>query len=224
MDGFGGYPDTLLASSNLVASSLAVVEPIAAPKKEDTLARALAYFEYAELANGSFPYDPSQRSAHMDMTGVSRAAGAALAMRLLGVEWDDIGMERALELVDEHFEYLSEGHGSSTFNLMLAAIVQRLRGPRDWARFKEAFFRRILDLQAKSGAFECICKKLAFASTNDSKPFGGKLKGSSAFFAKGSEAYVTSIHTLILLLDRTWPERLPKPPTKQTEETPTTPR
>lgn len=224
MDGFGGYPDTLQATTNLIASTLAVVEPIAAPKRDDTLERAQAYFEYAELANGSFPYDPSQRSAQQDLTGVSRAAGAALAMHLLGVAWDDVGLSRALELVDEHFEYLPEGHGSSTFNLMLAAFVQRLRGPRAWMRFREAFFRRIVDAQAKDGSFECICRNLAFASTNDSNPLGGKLKGHGSFFADGTAAYVSAMHTLILLLDRTWPRLMPDPPAKDTQATPTTPR
>lgn len=224
MDGFGGYPDTLLASSNLVASSLALVRPIAAPKKEDVFDRALAYFEYAELANGSFPYDPSQRSAHIDMTGVSRAAGAALAMHLLGVEWDEIGMSRALELVDEHFDYLPEGHGSSTLNLMLAALLQQRRGPRAWARFKEAFFRRILDLQAANGSFACICENKAFGSTNDSRPPGGASGSFPAYFANRTDTYVSAMHTLILLLDRTRPRLLPTPPVTPAEEGPTTPR
>ncbi len=224
-DGFGGYPDTLLASSNLIASSLALVKPIAAPKAENVFDRALAYYEYAELANGSFPYDPSQRSAHMDMTGVSRAAGAALAMHLLGADWEDVGMSRALELVDEHYTYLSEGHGSSTFNLMLAAFLERLRGPRSWARFKETYFRRILDNQAKNGSFTCVCENKAFGSTNDSRPFGGKARsGGGAYFANRTDTYVSAIHTLILLLDRTWPKLMPKPPEKSTAETPTTPR
>ncbi len=211
MDGYGGYPDTLLASSNLVTASLALVKPIAPPEKEDLFDRALAYYEYAEHSNGNFPYDPSQRSAHMDMTGVSRAAGAVLAMHLLEVDWEEIGMSRALEFVDEHIEYLSEGHGSSTFNLMLAALLQRLRGPKAWGAFKETFFRRLVDGQRKNGSFECICQNKAFGSTNDSKGLGS---GNAGFFANRTDAYVSSMHVLILLLDRTWPKLMPKPPAK----------
>lgn len=217
MDGYGGYPDTLLASSNIVASSLALLKPIVAPKKDDVFARAVAYYEYAELSNGNFPYDPSQRSAHMGMTGVSRAAGAVLALSLLGTDWDDIGVNRALEFIDEHFEYLPEGHGSSTFNLMLAAFLQRLRGPRAWQQFKDAFFPRIIKKQEKSGAFKCICENKAFGATNDSE------RGGTGLFATGVDTYVTSMHTLILLLDRTWPKLAPKPPVKDPDAV-TTPR
>ncbi|MCP5067894.1 MAG: hypothetical protein GY946_15140 [bacterium] len=208
MDGYGGYPDTLLASSNIVASTLAVLKPIVAPKKDDTLARALAYYEYAELSNGNFPYDPSQRSAHMGMTGVSRAAGAVLALRLLGTDWYDIGVGRALEFIDEHFEYLPEGHGSSTFNLMLAAFLQRMRGQDAWQRFKDAFFQRMIEKQEKTGAFKCICQNKAFGATNDSE------RGAGGFFANRTDSYVTAIHTLILLLDRAWPKLVPEPPTQ----------
>ncbi|MHC5010804.1 MAG: prenyltransferase/squalene oxidase repeat-containing protein [Planctomycetota bacterium] len=225
MDGFGAYPDTLLASSNLVATSLVLVRPVAPPEKDDVFDRALTYFEYAELANGSFPYDPSQRAAHIDMTGVSRSAGAVLAMRLMGIEEDDIGVSRALELVDEHFEYLSEGHGSSTLNLLLAAFLQRLRGTQAWSRFKETFFRRILDDQAADGSFTCICQNKAFGSTNDSRPAGGGAGGpAAAFFANHSATYVSAIHTLILLLDRTWPRLVPEAPSGPHPGGPTTPR
>ena len=191
--------------------------------KDDVFDRALTYFEYAELANGSFPYDPSQRSAHIDMTGVSRAAGAALAMHLLGVEWDEIGMSRALELVDEHFDYLPEGHGSSTFNLMLAAFLQHRRGPKAWARFKETFFRRILDGQAGNGSFTCVCENKAFGATNDSRPARAKGGSGRDYFANRTDTYVSAIHTLILLLDRTQPRLMPEP-AEPPADGPTTPR
>jgi len=223
MDGFGGYPDTLLASSNLVATSLGLVQGVAAPKPKDTLDRARAYYRYAELANGNFPYDPSQRAAHTDLTGVSRAAGAVLAMRALDVPWKDRAIVRALEYVDDHFEYLSEGHGSSTHNLLLCALLQRARGEQEWQRFKHGYFGRILKLQKEDGSFGCICRNKAFGSTNDDNPFGGKSgtpfggksvgkvsrsgsgKGFGGIFEAGTKTYVTAIHTLILLLDRSPP-------------------
>jgi len=224
MDGFGSYPDTLVASSNLVGTSLGLVRGIITPRPEGVLKKALesarAYYRYAELANGNFPYDPSQRSAHKSLTGVSRAAGAVLSMHALDIPWSDVGIVRALEFVDAHFDYLAEGHGSSTHNLLLAALMQRARGDTPWRRFKRAYFRRLLDGQQPDGSFECICENKAFGSTNDSKPFGGKVAraggagGLAAMFGDATKAYVTAAHTLILLLDRAplrlLDDRLPK--------------
>ncbi len=158
------------------------------------------------------------------MTGVSRAAGAVLAMHLMDVDWDEIGMSRALELVDEHFAYLSEGHGSSTLNLMLAALLQHRRGPQAWARFKETFFRRIVEGQAANGSFACVCQNKAFGSTNDTRPVGGASGGDAAYFANRTDTYVSAIHTLILLLDRTKPRLLPEPGVPVADEGPVTPR
>jgi hypothetical protein len=207
MDGFGSYPDTLQAATNLVAFSLGLA-PKSAAVPSQALERARAYYRYAELANGNFPYDPSQRSAHRDLTGVSRAAGAALAMRALDIPWKDRGIVRALSYVDENFAYLSEGHGSSVHNLLLAAFLQRARGDKAWKQFKKTYFRRLLDQQEESGAFGCICEGKAFASTNDSKPFGGALAGAPGPFREATAAYVTALHTLILLLDRSPPRIL----------------
>jgi hypothetical protein len=224
MDGYGGYPDTLQASTNIVATALGWVRPMVPSRKKDFVEKAQGYFRYAELANGCFPYDPSQRSAHMDLTGVSRAAGAVLAMRALGISWKDRGIQRALAYIDANFAYLSEGHGSSTFNLFLAAMLQRVRGEKEWRNFKRTFFRRIIDKQGEDGAFECVCEGKAFASTNDSKPFGGKMAGSIKMFADGTSAYVTALHTLILLLDRAPPKLLGKeaPAPAQAPITPST--
>ncbi|MCP5066230.1 MAG: hypothetical protein GY946_06640 [bacterium] len=211
MDGFGAYPDTLVSSSNIVALSLAAVQKIAPLADKETLPRALAYFRYAQLDNGNFPYDPSQRSSGRAMTGVSRAAGSILALRYLGVPWKDEDLAQALAFIDDNFEYLSEGHGSSAYNLMLAALLQKARGPKEWKRFREIFFRRIVDGQQENGSFLCICEGKAFASTNDSRPMGGKVKtaGMPGVFADGRDAYVSAIHTLILLLDKTQPKLIP---------------
>lgn len=206
----GGYPDTLLSSSFVVASSLGLVRPREGSLGEEALARAATYFRRAQLPNGNQPYDPSQRAAHTDMTGVARAAGACFALWTLGVPWKDAAMRRSLDFVDDHFAYLSEGHGSSTLDLLYAALLQRARGARAWKRFEATFFRRILDAQDAEGAFACICQGKAFASTNDSHPFGGKGVSKSAgsssllkgLLQDGTGAYVTAVHTLILLLDR----------------------
>jgi hypothetical protein len=232
MDGFGAYPDTLVSASNIVALALAAVQHSAPPEDEQTLPRALAYFRYAQLGNGNFPYDPSQRSSGRAMTGVSRAAGSILALHRLGVPWRDKDLARALAFIDDNFEYLSEGHGSSAYNLMLAALLQRARGPKPWKRFRETFFRRILDGQQENGSFLCICEGKAFASTNDSKPMGGIRKtagtpgtpGMPRVFADGRDAYVSAIHTLILLLDKTQPKLFPVGKDVPPNATPITPR
>ena len=230
MDGFGAYPDTLVASSNLVALALAAVQDVAPPADKQVLPRALAYFRYAQLDNGNYPYDPSQRSAGQAMTGVSRAAGSILALHHLGVPWKDEDLEHALSFVDDNFEYLSEGHGSSAYNLMLAALLQKARGKKAWKRFRETFFRRILDGQQENGSFECICEGKAFGSTNDSKPMGGKrasagnMPGMPRPFADGRDAYVSAIHTLILLLDKTHPKLIPVGKDRPRIATPITPR
>ncbi len=208
MDGYGMYADTLVSTTNLVAPALHMsnaVAPLpptknAATKKIDAvgneaLERAIRYFKYAEHANGNFPYDPSQRSAHKALTGVSRAAGAAWAMHILGIGWRDVEMSRALEFVDDGMEYLTEGHGSATYNFMLAAFLFRARGNTAWDRFRETFFARMIKHQSDNGSFECICRDALPASSNDSKK-GGLSRGRT-------EAYVTAMHTLILLLDKT---------------------
>ena len=205
MDGYGSYANTLQACTNLVAPALTLaneISPLSGRRKkgpseanEDVLERAVRYFKYAEHANGNFPYDPSQRSAHKALTGVSRAAGAAWAMHVLGVGWRDVGMRRALEFVDDNLEYITEGHGSATYNFLLAAFLFRSRGGSAWKRFKTTFFERVQSLQEKTGAFRCACRDVLPASSNDSRKAAGA-------FATRAHAYVTSMHTLILLLDK----------------------
>ena len=215
----GGYPSTLLAATNGVAAPLALARTEVGAKGLGFLERVIPYYETAQLPNGNFPYDPSQRSAHRDLTGVSRAAGALFSLYCLGVPWKHPTMKRSLSFVDEHVEYLSEGHGSSAYNLMWAALAQRVRGEEPWKRFKRTFFRRILDKQDEQGAFECICAGKAFASTNDSRGLGLGIPR----FAGGTKAYVTALHTFILLLDRDTPRLLEKRPAERRPR-PTTPR
>ncbi len=212
-----GYPGTLLCTSWVVASTLGLLEGSEAKKLPAHLAKALQYFRTAQLDNGNFPYDESQRSAHRSMTGVSRAAGSCFALWTLGMPWHDKSMQRSLYFIDGHFDYLNEGHGSSTLNLLYGALLLRVRGSRDWKRFKARYFRPIVDGQGEDGSFECICERKAFGATHDTDPFGGKAMpgvkrvrktaGNPELlkrFTQGTKtAYVSAIHTLILLLDRT---------------------
>lgn len=234
--GMGGYPDTLLCTTWVVAATLGLLEGTGAKTLPDHLAKAVAYFRTAQLDNGNYPYDPSQRSAHIDKTGVSRAAGSCFALWTLGMAWHAKPMKLSLGFVDDHFDYLNEGHGSSTLNLLYGALLQKVRGPRHWKRFKARYFRPIVDGQAEDGSFACICEGKAFGSTNDTDPFGKKGKGvvkqagdlgMLKRFTQGTKtAYVSSIHVLILLLDRTKPKLLEgkRPKIPSGDSTPTTPR
>ncbi len=234
-----GYPDTLLCTSWVVASALGLLEGTPGKELPPHLAKAVDYFRAAQLDNGNFPYDETQRSAHRSMTGVSRAAGSCFALWTLGVPWRDKQMKRSLDFIDEHFDYLNEGHGSSTLNLLYGAFLQKLRGPRHWKRFKARYVGPIVAGQAEDGSFACICEGKAFGATNDTDPFGSMGKGGKGVVKKAGDmgllkkftqgtktAYVSSIHVLILLLDRTKPELLDgkRPKVPSGSSAPTTPR
>ena len=235
----GGYPDTLLCTSWVVTSALGLLEGTPGSSLPPHLAKALDYLRDAQLDNGNYPYDETQRSAHRSLTGVSRAAGAAFALWTLGVPWRDKTMKRSLDFIDEHFDYLNEGHGSSTLNLMYGALLQKLRGTKPWKRFKQRYFRPIVAGQAEDGSFACICEAKAFGATNDTDPFGSMGKAGKGVvkqagdmgllkkFTQGTKtAYVSSIHVLILLLDRTQPTLLDgkRPKIPSGSSAPTTPR
>ena len=154
--------------------------------------------------------------------------------------WRDKTMKRSLDFIDGNFDYLNEGHGSSTLNLLYGALLQKVRGSRDWKRFKGRYFRPIVDGQAEDGSFACICERKAFGATHDTDPFGGKAMpgvkrvrktaGNPELlkrFTQGTKTtYVSAIHTLILLLDRTQPKLLggKRPKIPSVPETATTPR
>lgn len=194
----GGYPSTLLASANTVAIALGTVSP-----RSHTIEPARKYYLAAQLPNGSFAYDPSQRSAGRAMTNPSRTAASIYAMHCLGMRRDK-AMEKSIDYVLKNFDFLAEGHGSSTLNLYQAALCFRALGKNEWKRFKTAYFPRIVNKQDKTGHLACICEEKVFGATNDSKdPFGGR----AAMFMNGQKAYTTSLHAFILLLDKNPPEQ-----------------
>jgi len=194
--GVGGYPSTLLSASNCAAIALGSVREIA-PSKAIEAART--YYREAQLSNGAFPYDPSQRSSGPAKTNPSRTAGSIYAMHCLGMPRDR-AMEKSINYIRQEFAFLPEGHGSSTLNLFHAALCCHALGKKDWERFKEEFFPRIIEKQGEDGHLDCICENRAFGATNDSKdPFGG---AAGNFFTDAQRAYTTSLHAFILLLDR----------------------
>ncbi len=201
----GGYPSTLLSSTNCVAPALGVMKTRwGIPTK--TLERAREYYRAAQLDNGNFPYDPSQRSAGMDTTGAPRAAGAIFALLCMGVPENDPVLSKACEYVAGQMEHLSEGHGSATYGLLMGALACRALGDREWKAFDGMYAPRILGAQDKDGAFGCVCEGKSFGTSCDEEHLM-----QVSFFADGQKAYLTAIQTLILLLDRTPPRLLPTP-------------
>ena len=197
-EGGGGYPSTLLAASNTVAIALGRVSP-----RSKAIAPAQEYFRKAQLPNGAFAYDPSQRSAGPAKTNPSRTAGSIYAMHCLGMPRDR-AMEKSIDYILREFDFLPEGHGSSTLNLFQAALCCHALGGKEWKRFKEEFFPRIVKKQDEDGHLACICEERAFGATNDSKdPFKGR---GGRLFASPQRAYTTSLQAFILLLDRNPPK------------------
>ncbi|MHC4940496.1 MAG: hypothetical protein ACYTHK_16275 [Planctomycetota bacterium] len=190
----GGYPSTLLAASNTVAIALGRVGP-----RSKAIVPAQEYYRKAQLPNGAFAYDPSQRSAGPAKTNPSRTAGSIYAMHCLGMPRDK-AMEKSIDYILSEFEYLPEGHGSSTLNLFHAALACHAIGQKEWKRFKDEFFPRIVKNQDEDGHLACICEEKAFGATNDSKDrFQGRMP---AFFKNGQRSYTTSLHAFILLLEK----------------------
>jgi len=195
----GGYPDTLTAACNTTAITLGSLRHIKGIPASRSLAKGIEYYRQAQLPNGSFGYDDSQRSAGRAKTNASRTAGALYAMHCLGMPRDR-QFEKSVDYVMNEFDHLPDGHGSSTLNLWQAAMACHALGKREWKLFRESFEPRILANQDEDGHLACICDEKVFGATNDSKdPFGGR---AGVRFAKGLRTYTTALHTYILLLDK----------------------
>jgi hypothetical protein len=193
----GGYPSTLLAATNCVASALGIVEATLGRGTVEGLDRARRYYRKARLPDGNFPYDPSQRSSGRSLSGVGRTGGALMAMHFLGFADRDPDVRGSLEFLLKRLDYASEGHGSATLNLAHTAFALRLLDDLAFERFKSVYFPRILEKQGEEGSFDCVCEGKAFGTSCD-RPRDGMLPR----FRVGAEAYVTALHAFILLLDQ----------------------
>jgi hypothetical protein len=196
----GGYPSTLVSSTSVVALGLALARPSAPRAWDPILARARKHLVDAELPNGNFPYDTSQRSAHADATGVGRTAGALAALLALGVPPTDDPVRRAARFLDDRIAGVAEGHGSPALNVFLAAVAARLRGEEAVRAFERVLLPRILAKQGADGSLDCVCEGTGFGVTCDSPTRGLHAMGPPAF-ADGQRAYVTALHLFALLLD-----------------------
>jgi hypothetical protein len=234
------YPGTLLGASNCALSGLGVAhEVLGTTKKTEALERGITYFRESQDEGGTFPYDPSQRMgqdrlpegapegsrvvqrAGFRALSVARTSGGVLAMLCAGAKKDDPDVRRALDAVDAHPEWASEGHGSASMALQLAAVLARARGDETWAAFRRTYFARILGKQQEDGSFDCACEEVTFGVTCDTKPLPGmgKMPGMDGW-TEQARVYVTAIHALILLLDRCELESVPEMPGLAAEVTP----
>lgn len=202
-----GYPETFLAATNTAESALGMIEAALGPGEVTGLDAMRDYYRKARLPNGNFPYDPSQRQAGRDLTGVSRTGGALLAMLSLGIPERDPDVKGSLAFLREHMEYVAEGHGSSMLNLAQTALALRRIGGDPWEEFRAEVFPRILAAQTEDGDLPCICTKKAFATSCDSDGLA-----SVGPFAATGKAYTTSLELFVLLLDRDLPEIAKKAP------------
>lgn len=194
----GGYPSTLVSSSNCVAITVGLLGTLKGLDAGSQIEKAQAYYRAARLDNGSFPYDPSQRQSGFAKINAGRSAGALFAMHCLGMPRDS-GWERSVAYVEREFEFLPEGHGSPCLNLMQAALACRMLGREKWQQFRESFFARIVATQDDEGALGCICEGKAFGVTCDSK---GMFEGLGGVFRTEQDVYTTALQAFILLLDR----------------------
>jgi hypothetical protein len=192
----GGYPDTLLSSSNCVAICMGILDTFEGLGTRDAVIRARAYFRIAQLDNGSFPYDPSQRSSGAARINAGRTAGSLYAWHCLGLPRDR-HFRRGVAYLEENLEWIKEGHGSPCLNMMHGALACRLLGRETWQRFEEMYFPMILGRQTEDGGLACICEQKAFGVTCDSRQLLG-----GGVFTRTQEVYNTSLHLFVLLLDR----------------------
>ena len=97
------------------------------------------------------------------------------------------------------------------------AAVQRppgaRRGDETWSTFKGTFFQRIVAAQQADGSFDCICLAEGPGVTCDTKEMPGmsNMPGMDSW-TEQARVYVTAIHALILLLDRSELESVPEMP------------
>jgi hypothetical protein len=211
-----GYPRTLLATTNCVATGLGIARAWRGKKSVKGLDRAVTYYRKARLSDGNFPYDERQNAA--SETGVGRTAGALLAMHWLGVPHPDSDFRGSRDFVLARLPMIAEGHGSPALNVFQAAFLMRILGDDEFGKFRKEYFRRIIDAQQDDGSLRCVCRQTVCGVTCDSKPL---LPGSS--FHTDEKVYVTALHLFALLLDRGKLSLLGKKPVPAKPKAETTP-
>jgi hypothetical protein len=216
------YPPTLLAASYCGLSALGVAHARLGSKTPESLKKGIEYFRAAQNEDGTYPYDPTQRHAlqaqSTQMMGgleVARTPGAFFALCCAGTAAAGKELRAAAKAMDAHPEWWSEGHGSATMALQFAALAARARGDVAWSAFRRLYFPRILASQEESGGFTCVAEAKLPGVTSDTAPLPG-LSGMGEW-TEHQKVYVTSVHVLVLLLDRSRPAALPPMPAPAVE-------
>jgi hypothetical protein len=190
----GGYPDTLVSSAALVAATLGHLDTVLRNDVKG-LGGARRYFREARLRDGSYPYDPSQRSAVGSVTNVGRTAGALWAWKALGMPEDDAYRESQRYLL-RRLADVPEGHGSPCLNVLYGVMWARAAGEDELLLYREAVEPRIIAAQREGGVLPCVCVGDGFGVTCDSEsPFAGVES-----LDRARDAYTTALHTLVLLI------------------------
>lgn len=217
------YAKTLLGATNCAASALGTAYRLLDLSAPESVPLAIRFYREAQNADGSFPYDPSgKRSVGVapkpgepDRSVIARArtAGALYALYCLGAKSDEDLVTKAAAVVEGALEEVSEGHGSATLALQFGALLSRAQGDERWSAFRTIYFPAILAEQSKDGSFGCICMHEADGVTCDSEEPDsglGTMPGYRERCMLEQTVYVTAIHCLILLLDRS-PSRIAPP-------------
>jgi len=217
------YPAEFVAPSYCALSALGIARRARGKKGDSSALRAgRAYFASGQSEDGTFPYAfrklrPGAKPG-MGPVAVARTSGVAFALFCAGAKPTDPTAVKALRAIDGRPQFMAEGHGSATMALQFGGLLSRARGDRAWSAFRSMYFPRILAAQEKSGAFLCVSTGVIGsndetrprlpAGLRDSVPSGIKLPDRNP----RAEPYVTAIHSLLLLLDRTESRVLPTIP------------
>jgi len=209
------YPAAFVAPSYCALSGLGLAERALRRKTDSTALRAgRAYFARFQSEDGTYPYMfrklPPGAKPGMGPIAVARTSGVAFALFCAGAPRTDPTAQKALRAIDARPQFMAEGHGSATMALQFGGLLSRARGGRAWKTFRSTYFPRILAAQEKSGAFLCISRG-EIGSNNETRPrLPAGMKAPTQ--NRGGEVYVTAIHSLLLLLDRTESRVLPAIP------------
>ncbi|MCE9634605.1 MAG: hypothetical protein K8T90_02780 [Planctomycetes bacterium] len=192
----GGYPETLIAATNVASIGLGAVAAVPGLPSVPDLEPTRRHYRDAQLRNGSFPYDTSQRSADLSKTNAGRTAGALAAMAALAMP-RDATWKRASDYVIAETDWMAEGHGSPCLNLMHAALAFRLVGDDARTAFRDRFGPALVASQREDGTLPCPCGKRAFGVTCDDPEATGLTLPA---FAEPQRVYETALNAMTLLL------------------------
>lgn len=214
-DARSDYPAAFVAPSYCALSGLGLARRALKQGTDCEAVRAgRAYLAKCQSEDGTFPYTlrklaPGWKPG-MGPIAVARTSGVAFALFCAGAPATDPTARKALRAIDARPQFMAEGHGSATMSLQFGGLLSRARGERAWRKFRAMYFPRILAAQEDDGAFLCVSRGVIGSNdeTHPRLPEGFRIPKPD----RAARAYVTAIHCLLLLLDRTESRVLPEMP------------